>query len=114
MLLSACSYHVSCDEPLSHVLLPNPSGFVHEVCLAWFYYHKHLRHPVYSCAAADARFQSTGLERAGPLATDIDNLTAEYSLQRPEPASDGPGNSYAKYVMLRTAWCPCSSHRLMC
>ena len=45
---------------------------------------------------ADSRFQSTGLERVGPLSTDIDNLTAEYSLQKPEPAADGPGNEYAK------------------
>ncbi len=45
---------------------------------------------------ADARFQNTGLERAGPVSTDIDNLAAEYSLQKPEPATDGPGNNYAK------------------
>ena len=45
---------------------------------------------------ADARFQNTGLERAGPVSTDIDNLAAEYSLQKPEPAADGPGNNYAK------------------
>ena len=31
------------------------------------------------------------------MATDIDNLAAEYSLQKPEPAADGPGNNYAKY-----------------
>ena len=48
-------------------------------------------------SCADARFQNTGLERAGPVATDIDNLAAEYSLQKPEPAADGPGNNYAKY-----------------
>ncbi len=45
---------------------------------------------------ADARFQNTGLERAGPVSTDIDNLAAEHSLQKPEPAADGPGNNYAK------------------
>lgn len=45
-----------------------------------------------------ARFQSTGLERAGPVATDIDNLAAEYSLQKPEPAADGPGNNYANFL----------------
>ena len=45
---------------------------------------------------ADARFQNTGLERAERVATDIDDLAAEYSLQKPEPAADGPGNNYAK------------------
>ena len=45
---------------------------------------------------ADSLFQNTGLERAGPLSTDIDNLTAEYSLQKPEPAADGPGSEYAQ------------------
>jgi len=50
----------------------------------------------YMTASADARFQHTGLERAGPVSTDIDNLAAEYSLQKPEPAADGPGNNYAK------------------
>ena len=46
--------------------------------------------------AADALFQNTGLERAGALSTDIDDLTAEYSLQKPEAAADGPGSEYAK------------------
>lgn len=50
----------------------------------------------YMTLPADARFQNTGLERAGPVSTDIDNLAAEYSLQKPEPAADGPGNNYAK------------------
>ena len=45
---------------------------------------------------ADALFQNTGLERAGPVSTDIDNLAAEYSLQKPEAAADGPGSEYAK------------------
>ncbi|DBA77758.1 hypothetical protein WJX79_002924 [Trebouxia sp. C0005] len=45
-----------------------------------------------------ARFQNTGLERAGPVSTDIDNLAAEYSLQKPEPAADGPGNNYANFL----------------
>ncbi len=51
---------------------------------------------VYMTVPADARFQNTGLERAGPVSTDIDNLAAEYTLQKPEPAADGPGNNYAK------------------
>ncbi len=50
----------------------------------------------YMTLPADARFQNTGLERAGPVSTDIDNLAAEYSLRKPEPAADGPGNNYAK------------------
>ncbi|KAL3147622.1 Heme oxygenase 1 [Trebouxia sp. C0009 RCD-2024] len=45
-----------------------------------------------------ALLQKTGLERAGPLSTDIDNLTAEYNLQKPEPAADGPGSEYAKFL----------------
>lgn len=45
-----------------------------------------------------ALFQNTGLERAGRLVTDIDNLTAEYSLQKPEAAADGPGNNYANFL----------------
>ena len=45
---------------------------------------------------ADALFQNTGLERAGPVSTDIDNLAAEYNLQKPEAAADGPGNKYAE------------------
>ena len=47
-------------------------------------------------ASADSRFQHTGLERAGPVGTDIDDLVTEYNLQKPEPAADGPGNNYAK------------------
>lgn len=47
-------------------------------------------------ASADSRFQQTGLERAGPVGTDIDALATEYNLQKPEPAADGPGNNYAK------------------
>lgn len=46
--------------------------------------------------AADALFQNTGLERAGPVSTDIDNLAAEYNLQKPDAAADGPGSEYAK------------------
>ena len=46
--------------------------------------------------AADALFQNTGLERAGPVSTDIDDLAAEYNLQKPEAAADGPGSNYAK------------------
>lgn len=46
--------------------------------------------------AADALFQNTGLERAGPVSIDIDDLAAEYSLQKPEAAADGPGSEYAK------------------
>lgn len=46
--------------------------------------------------AADALFQNTGLERAGPVSTDIDDLAAEYNLQKPEAAADGPGSKYAE------------------
>lgn len=46
--------------------------------------------------AADALFQNTGLERAERVSTDIDDLAAEYSLQKPEAAADGPGSEYAK------------------
>ena len=45
---------------------------------------------------ADARFQSTGLERSGPLQQDIQDLVQEYDLQKPDVSADGPGVSYAK------------------
>lgn len=45
-----------------------------------------------------SRFQQTGLERAGPVGTDIDDLATEYNLQKPEPAADGPGNNYANFL----------------
>lgn len=45
---------------------------------------------------ADAHFQNTGLERSKPLGQDIQDLTQEYNLQKPEVSADGPGASYAK------------------
>lgn len=48
--------------------------------------------------AAVKRFQDSGLERAGPLEQDIQHLSQEYNLQVPQPAEDGPGRAYARYV----------------
>ena len=50
----------------------------------------------FSVLGADARFQNTGLERSGPLDQDIQDLTQQYSLQKPDVSVDGPGASYAK------------------
>lgn len=44
------------------------------------------------------QFQNTGLERAGPLAADIEWMCKEHGLTPPEVAEDGPGNTYAKLV----------------
>ena len=53
-------------------------------------------HIILSLLGADARFQNTGLERSGPLDQDIQDLTQQYSLQKPDVSADGPGASYAK------------------
>ena len=49
--------------------------------------------------AADARFQNTGLERSEPLQQDIKWMQEKYSLPAPQIKEDGPGQTYAKYVL---------------
>ena len=46
--------------------------------------------------AADARFQSTGLERSAALAEDIAWMQQEYALPATQPGDDGPGLAYSR------------------
>lgn len=47
---------------------------------------------------ADARFQSTGLERSAGLDEDIAWMQQEYSLAPAELSEDGPGQVYSRCV----------------
>ncbi|GMH40141.1 hypothetical protein BSKO_08045 [Bryopsis sp. KO-2023] len=51
-----------------------------------------------------AAFRNSGLERSAALDKDIALVEAEYGVTAPEPAADGPGNTYSKlFVELATS-----------
>lgn len=50
-------------------------------------------HPEY------AKFQNTGLERSEPLQHDIKWMQEKYNLDAPQISEDGPGNTYAKFLL---------------
>jgi hypothetical protein len=50
------------------------------------------------CCCADAKFQSTGLERSAALAADIAWFREQYGLPAPELKEEGPGRTYARHL----------------
>ena len=55
---------------------------------------------------ADAAFRKTGLERTGPLRTDLAWFKSEYGMDAPVLVDDGPGRTYARLLTTLAATDP--------